>query len=118
MYELIKIQQTMIDYAGTDKFIIVGIPAVSYVQTVHEYNYILEEYWGEHFVDMNPYMMSEECFEKYGITLKGGDRKDLYEGRIPRSLLDDKWQLHPNQIGYNVIADLVSERINELGYLN
>ncbi len=118
MYELIKIQQTMIDYAGTDKFIIVGIPAVSYVQTVHEYNYILEEYWGEHFVDMNPYMMSEECFEKYGLTLKGGDRKDLYEGRIPRCLLDDKWQLHPNQTGYNVIADLVSERINELGYLN
>ncbi len=118
MEYLCKIQKKMVDYAGTDNFVIIGLPKVRFMELIPNYNYILEEYWGEHYVDLNEYMMTEQALIDNGITSRGFDRKDIAEGFIPRSLLDEEQQLHPNQIGYDIISGLVVDKIYELDCLN
>ncbi len=117
MEYLCKIQKKMVDYAGTDNFVIIGLPKVAFMAKIPNYNYILEEYWGEHYLDINEYMMSEQAFIDNGIEMKGKDRKDIAEGRIPRTFLDALQQLHPNQIGYDMMSKLLAEKIYDLGYL-
>ncbi len=114
---LCKIQQKMVDYAGTDNFVIISLPKVRFMAKIPRYNYILEEYWGEHYLDVNEYMMSEQAFIDNGLEMKGKDKKDVAEGYIPRTFLDALQQLHPNQMGYDMISKLLSEKIYELGYL-
>ena len=117
MQYLCQIQQKMVDYAGTDNFIIIGLPKVRFMQKIPNYNTVLEEYWGEHYLDINEYLMSEQAFIDSGIEMKGKDRKDIAEGYIPRTFLDSLQQLHPNQTGYDIIAKLLTDKIYELGYL-
>ncbi|MBQ3183886.1 MAG: hypothetical protein IJB57_09490 [Clostridia bacterium] len=117
MQTLCQIQQEMINYANTDEFVIIGLPATRYVGSMVDYNYILEEYWGAHFIDINDYMILESALTDNGFTVRGVDKKDIADGYIPRTFLDGLQQLHPNQAGYNIIAKLVSDKITELDYL-
>lgn len=115
--KLCAIQQEMIDYAGTDNFVIIGLPKVRFMAKIPQYNYILEEYWGEHYLDINEYLMSEQVFADYGVELRGLYKKDIHEGYIPRAFLDQGQSLHPNQMGYDIMSKLLAEKIYELGYL-
>ena len=114
---LCQIQQKMVDYAGTDNFVIIGLPKVRFMQKIPRYNYVLEEYWGEHYLSVNEYMMSEQAFIDNGIKMAGKDKKDVAEGYIPRTFLDPLQQLHPNQMGYDMMSRLLADKIYELGYL-
>lgn len=113
---LISIQEAMIDYAATDEFIIIAFPSIEFLKYDTVFNAKLKEYWGEHFVDFNEYMLSDQCFEDFGIKKTGPDMKDIRDGKIPRSFLA-AGNLHPNQMGYDIISKFVAERIEELGYL-
>lgn len=113
---LINLQQAIIDYAATDEFIIIAFPEIEFLQYDTVFNEKLEEYWGEHFVNFNDYMMSDQCFEDFNVKKTGPDMKDIRDGKIPRSFLA-AGNLHPNQMGYDIIAKFVADRITELGYL-
>lgn len=114
---LIDIQEAIIDYAATDEFIIIAYPSIEFLKYDTVFNEKLKEYWGEHFVDFNDYMLSDQAFEDFGIKKTGPDMKDIREGKIPRSFLA-AGNLHPNQTGYDIISKFVAERIDELGYLD
>ncbi|MBE6574259.1 MAG: hypothetical protein E7652_07690 [Ruminococcaceae bacterium] len=114
---LIDIQQSIIDYAATDEFIIIAFPRIEFLKNyAASFNEKLAKYWGEHFVDFNDYMMTEQCLLDYNLTITGPDKKDMRDGKIPRSLLA-AGDLHPNQIGYDIISEFVAQRIKDLGYL-
>lgn len=118
MNKLCAIQQEMVEYAGTDRFVIIGLPKVKFMQNIPKYNYILEEYWGDHFVDINPYLMSEQAFKDMGIEMAGRDKKDIIQyDRIPRTFLDALQELHPNQMGYDLMSKVVAEHINKMDYI-
>ncbi|MBR5516324.1 MAG: leucine-rich repeat protein, partial [Clostridia bacterium] len=71
---LVETQQAMIDFVGTDKFVIVGYTADTYLgidgytQCANEYNALMKKYWGEHFVDIKEYMASYKALSDFGIT--------------------------------------------------
>ncbi|MBR5515349.1 MAG: S-layer homology domain-containing protein [Clostridia bacterium] len=113
---LIDLQTAIIDYAATDEFIIIAFPSIEFLKYDLVFNEKLAEYWGEHFVDFNEYLMSDQCFEDHNIEKTGPDKKDIKAGLIPRSFLSSD-KLHPNQIGYDIISDFVAQRIKDLGYL-
>lgn len=116
---LCRIQQKMVDYAGTDRFVIIGLPKVAFMQDIPKYNYVLEEYWGDHYVDVNPYLMSEQAFIDMGIEMKGRDKKDIQQyDRIPRTFLDAAQELHPNQMGYDLMSKVIAEHINKLEFVD
>ncbi len=119
MNTLCKIQQEMVEYADTDRFVIIGLPKVAFMQNIPKYNYILEEYWGEHYVDINPYLMSEQAFKDMGIEMKGRDKKDIQQyDRIPRTFLDAAQELHPNQMGYDLMSKVIAEHINKYEFVD
>ncbi|MBR5515355.1 MAG: S-layer homology domain-containing protein, partial [Clostridia bacterium] len=118
-------QQAMIDYAGTDEFVIVGYTANTYIgndsfrECTDEFNKLMAEKWGEKFLDVKAYMATEQCLADQGITPTAHDMEFLNKGWIPPSLLEDSPNLiHFNQLGYDIVADMVAAKIVELGYLN
>lgn len=118
-------QQAIIDFAGTDEFIIVGYTADMYIGNnnyrtcVDDFNALMAEKWGDKFVNVKAYMGTEQCLADYGITPTEHDMEFLNNGWIPPSLLEDSANLiHFNQLGYDIVADMVAEKIVELGYLD
>lgn len=116
--------QAMVDFAGTDEYIIVGFTANNYLGTpdfrecTDLANDELEKYWGDKYLDLKEYMATVEVLDDYGITPTERDMEFIAKGWIPPSLLENSENLiHFNQLGYDIAADMIAEKVIELGYL-
>lgn len=121
---LVEMQQQMIDLAGTEKFLIIGYTADNYIgidtytQCADQYNALMKEYWGEHFVDLKEYMATYKALEDFGIEPTTDDRYRLARGWIPKSFLErGRNTIHFNQIGYDCVEYLIEQRLYELEYI-
>ncbi len=114
-YKLIDTVDKMIKYHGSDRYIIIGMTAERRAPAYKEINAELKAKYGEHFIDAQPYLADPVRLTELGITPTDRDNEYLSYGWTPPSLLaaDD---LHLNQAGYDIIAKLVYDKINELGY--
>lgn len=115
----------MIEYAGTDEYVIVGYTADDYLgsniyrECVNDYNILLAEKYGDKFVNVKSYLASYDALYDNGIEPTERDIERLQKGWIPYSLLDESdYPVHFNQTGYDIVAEMVAEKIIELGYLN
>ncbi|MBE6687047.1 MAG: hypothetical protein E7591_07425 [Ruminococcaceae bacterium] len=127
--DIIANQQAMVDYAGTDEFIIVGFTANNYLgipsfsECTDLANEMLKEYWGEHYLDIKEYMATEQVLTDHGIEPTPLDLEFLAKGWIPESLLEkeksngERGYIHFNQLGYDIMANMVAEKVVALGYL-
>lgn len=115
--ELIEIIRTMVEYMKpiTKKYIVIGIHHL--VSTVTETFDTLEKSmitaFGRHYINERKYMI-EYGLSDAGITPTEEDSNAISQGKIPPSLLYD--DVHYNDKGYNIIANLVNNRGKELGY--
>ena len=115
--ELIECIEAMIDYMSpiNKKYIVIGIHHL--VSTVTETFETIEKnmtlHFGRHYINQRKYMI-EYGLSDAGITPTDEDTTAISQGKIPPSLLYD--EVHYNDKGYNIIANLVSERGKELGY--
>ncbi|MBE6687462.1 MAG: hypothetical protein E7591_09600 [Ruminococcaceae bacterium] len=114
----------MIEYAGTDEYVIVGYTANDYLgssfytECVDDCNEILAEKYGDKFLNVKSYLASYDALYDNGITPTERDIERLNRGWIPYSLLDEShYPVHFNQIGYDIVADMVAQKIVELGYI-
>lgn len=129
MDEIIANQQAMVDYAGTDEFIIVGFTANDYIglagysECADLANEMLKEYWGDKFIDVKEYMATEQVLIDHGIEPTELDYEFLAKGWIPESLLEKEKSngtrnyIHFNQLGYDIFAAMIAEKVVALGYL-
>lgn len=115
--ELIEYIDAMIDYMTpiNKKYIVFGIHHL--VSTVTETFETIEKnmtlHFGRHYINQRKYMI-EYGLSDAGITPTNEDTAAISQGKIPPSLLYD--DVHYNDKGYNIIANLVVERGKELGY--
>lgn len=115
--ELIEYIDAMIDYMTpiNKKYIVFGIHHL--VSTVTETFEMIEKnmtlHFGRHYINQRKYML-EYGLSDAGITPTVEDTTAISQGKIPPSLLYD--DVHYNDKGYNIIANLVVERGKELGY--
>lgn len=121
---LVEMQQDIIDMAGNKKFLIIGYTADNYLgvsgytQCADQYNALMKEYWGEHFVDLKEYMATYQALEDFGIEPTSEDRYRLAMGWIPKSFLErGRNNIHFNQTGYDCVEYLIETRLYELGYI-
>ncbi|MBQ3183306.1 MAG: hypothetical protein IJB57_06530 [Clostridia bacterium] len=112
---LISVIDKMIKYHGSDRYIIIGMTAERRAPAYKDINAALADRYAEHFIDAQPYLADPQRLTELGITPTAKDSQYLSYGWTPPSLLaaDD---LHLNQAGYDIIAELVYEKICELGY--
>lgn len=115
--ELIEYIDAMIDYMTpiNKKYIVFGIHHL--VSTVTETFETIEKnmklHFGRHYINQRKYML-EYGLSDAGITPTVEDTTAISQGKIPPSLLYN--DVHYNDKGYNIIANLVVERGKELGY--
>ena len=115
--ELIECIEAMIDYMSpiNKKYIVIGIHHL--VSTVTETFETIEKnmamHFGRRYINQRKYMI-EYGLSDAGITPTSEDTTAISEDKIPPSLLYDT--VHYNNKGYNIIANLVTERGKELGY--
>ncbi len=115
-YKLVDHINSMIAYHPNDEYIIVGLTSKSYMEEVDGINDVLREAFGEHFVDVRAYLMTEQCLIDNGITPTQADYDNMAMGEIPASLLSDS--IHGTATFYDIVSKMIADRIEELGYLS
>ena len=115
--ELIECIEAMIDYMSpiNKKYIVIGVHHL--VSTVTETFEMIEKnmamHFGRRYINQRKYVV-EYGLSDAGITPTVEDTTAISQGKIPPSLLYDN--VHYNDKGYNIIANLVAERGKELAY--
>ena len=111
--KLIKSARTMIDYNGTDNYIIIGLISKNYCAVVAEVNILLAKEFGNHFLDIRKYLLDYGLADA-GITPTTQDTTDIANGEIPLSLRSDS--VHLNDFGYPIVAQQAYKKGIELDY--
>ncbi len=112
--------QTMIDYLGSDRYIVIGLTALSTMPEVAKVNEALAEAFGEHFYDFRSYVL-KSGLKDAGIKASKKDKADLKIGEIPTSFMnapDPKIDhVHGNSAFYQLLANELVKKLQELQYI-
>ena len=113
--DLIKLIDSQIDSTkNKDKYIVIGLTNGD-ANAHKDLNKKLKEKYKEHFIDAKAYFTSEEALSDAGVT----SPKYATDGTaIPTDFLCGTDTVHFNDLGYRLLANLVYEKLSELGYLN
>ncbi|HOO28237.1 MAG TPA: hypothetical protein PLU43_07210 [Lachnospiraceae bacterium] len=113
--DVIAYQRAMLAYAGAENYVIIGMTKKKAMPKIEEINQILEEEYGEHFLDIRKYLL-ENGLQDAGVTETQQDRADLESGEIPSSLRTDD-EGHGTSEFYRIIGEQLYLKLLELNYL-
>lgn len=105
--------QKMIDFSNSDRFIIIGLYAKGTIQEMKEMEALFKTEFGDKYINLREYL-SEKALKDANIKPKEEDMKSVSVGLCPPSIMSDK--VHLNKIGYELLGNLVYERMHILGY--
>ena len=112
---LIEKIDKMIEFSGSDKYVIVSeMNLHEEVPVTDEVNEMFEDYYKEHFVHLRRYFM-EDAFAELGMYPSEEDKVDIENGEIPRYFRID--EVHGNSLYYLIAGQQVYKKCQELGYL-
>ena len=112
---VIKYQKKMIEYANTDKYVVIGMTSKSYMDEVEEVNEILAKEYGDNFLDIREYML-KNGLKDANIKATDEDLEDIENGEIPSSLRSD--DIHGNSSFYTILGEQVYKKLIDLGYIS
>lgn len=112
---VIKHQQgNPLDKNGEARFIIIGLHTGT-AESRAALEAAMETEYGKKYINLRKYM-SEKALSDAGITATSEDRAMMGKGSTPSSLLSDAVHFTPK--GYELIGNLIYERMDELGYFD
>lgn len=113
-YELVNENLAMVeDY---DKYIVLGLPTGT-TESRYTMEALMEETFGDNYINLRKYLC-ENGLEDAGITPTREDLNNIEEGIVPASLRVTVDNDHLNDAGYRVVAKLVYNKMEELGYFD
>ncbi len=109
----IEVINKMVDYTTSKDYIVVG-PVIGDDEAVTQINSAYEKAFGDHFVNLKEFLLNENIYKEYGLSLKEADLSVLRSGKFPETFFDA-------QNYFNIyIADLsgycISQKAVDLGY--
>ena len=113
-YELVMENRGMV--SGHDKYIIIGIPTGTKENRKRLEDAMFKEF-GDNYINLREYL-STEALTDANITPTEEDLACMAEGTVPPSLRAESENGHLNDIGYTLLANLVYERMEVLGFFN
>lgn len=113
--DVIAYQRAMLEYAGAENYVIIGMTKKKAMEEIVEINQILAKEYGEHFLDIREYLM-ENGLKDAGVTETEQDKADMAAGEIPSSLRTDE-EGHGTSAFYRIIGEQLYKKMQELGYL-
>lgn len=110
--------RAMIDFTGSDKYIVIGLTALNRMPQVAQVNEMLSEAFGEHFYDIRKYILGLEV-TKENNPFYGQDCEDLKIGEIPTSYMKaPKYDhVHCNEKFYALLGAQLYGKLKELSYI-
>lgn len=109
--------RTQAEYSKSgDKYVVIGLTSGN-EDSWKLVNNVLAEEFGDNFLDVKGYMLSQQAAEDAGITLTEEDLSYIAQGHIPQSYLTSD-KTHFNDTGYWLIAQALNAKLVELGYIN
>ncbi len=112
--DLIEREKQMLEYLGSERYIVIGLTSKKLIPDVEEINVALQEAFGEHFLDIRSFLL-EYDLKDAGIEPSAKDKKNVARGEIPASLRVD--EVHGNEVFYRLIGERVYEKLEELSYI-
>lgn len=113
-YELVMENRGMV--SGYDKYIIIGIPTGTKASRKNLEEAMVKEF-GDNYINLREYLSTDGLTDA-NITPTEEDLACMAEGTVPVSLRAESDNGHLNDIGYTLLANLVCERMEELGFFN
>ena len=107
------LEKQLVNYISSDckKYIVIIGPKTHTVDIE-----VRENAFGDNCLNLYRYFRDAEALTTDGVELTETDISDIEAGNIPSSLmLDDS--IHLNAKGYELLANKVYEKLNELGYI-
>lgn len=116
--EVIGNIQTMIEYLKSDKYIVIGMTALTNMPEIEEVNDRLAEAFGDHFYDYRAYVL-QEGLKAAGLKPTKQDKKDLKKGDIPTSFIKapEYDHVHGNEKFYKLLAKQLYHKLQQLEYI-
>ena len=111
--DVINAIDVMVQNLNHKKYIVVGLTSKNYHDDIVEKNKALGRKFGKHFIDIRKYILNYGL-EDMGITPTDEDSAAISGGEMPPSLLSDV--VHFNSIGYELIANLIYKKGQDLEY--
>lgn len=110
--------KAMIEYTNTRKVVVIGMHRVdngtNTVANLLQLETLCGKVFGAKFIDWRKYLISNALSDA-GITPTTADEQAISEGKCPPSLLSDA--VHLNATGYTLLANLIYNRMLELGMI-
>ena len=100
---------------SSDKYVVIGLTSGN-ANNWKLVNDTLAEEFGDNFLDIKAYMLSDQAAVDANITLTEKDLSYIAEGHIPQSYLSSDLT-HFNDVGYRLIANKLYDKLIELRYL-
>lgn len=93
-------------------------------KTMDKANAALVNEFGPMVLDISSYLTSEQALVDAGVPVTSGDREDLAQRSLPRSLMGDVWQkpgtfdaTHMNAAGHKVLGEFIAREIKRRGWV-
>ncbi len=113
---LVKLIKKQIEYANPNgKYVVIGLTYSDY-NDCPTINAALKQAFASHFIDLREYFMSAKAFTDAGITISSADQSAISSGKVPAAFLASDG-VHYNVTGYRLLANLVKNKLVELGYI-
>lgn len=113
---LAELVRKQVEYANNNgKCVVIGLTSGNADKWVNE-NAALKNEFGDNFLDLKAYLVSEQALADAGITPTDTDLADIAKGHVPTSLVVSDGT-HFNAKGYALIAQQLKNKMVELGYV-
>lgn len=112
--QLVETQKQIIDYLGTEDYIVIGPTYAESASDLVEINQALLNEYNEHFLNAHEYFVNFGLNDSK-LPVTDTDRKDMASDYIPDSLRTD--YVHGKPIFYQLLAEQVYRKLMYLGYL-
>lgn len=116
--EVIGNIQEMIEFLKSDKYIVIGMTALTYMPEIEEVNNRLAEAFGDHFYDYRAFVL-KKGLKAAGLKPTKQDKKDLKEGDMPTSFIKapEYDHVHGNEKFYKLLAKQLYHKLQQMEYI-
>lgn len=115
--DLIKQLKAMILYSKSERYIVISFhnpnKVINTIPRMREMEDSLSQSFGKHFINLREYMVKQGLSDA-GLQATQADKDSIAKGKVPPQLMTDG--THFTSTGYNEIAQLVYNKMKELGY--
>lgn len=110
--------KAMINFTGSDKYIVIGLTALCRMPQVVEVNVMLSEAFGEHFCDIRNYILGLDIIKENNPFYEQ-DKEDAKKGEIPVSYMKAPRfdHIHCNEKFYALLGAQLYGKLKRLSYI-